>query len=235
MDSNQQQYYHNVLNTLEQIFNNQNTPIGGAAELFAQCVEKGGLIYGFGSGHSFGGALEIAGRAGGFVNTKALDQFHGLMGWYDGLKGSGDLFATLLNIQPNDCFVIISNSGNKPLHIELAKKVQEKGAKVIAITSLLSVKQNNNKPNVIDYADIVVDNFAPNGDCTITIADSDFITGPTSSIATAFIINNIVIKAISLLLERGIQPPVMRSVNQLGGKEYNEHLMETFKDRIFSL
>lgn len=235
MDIYQQQYYHNIISALEQIFTKQCNQINTAAEIFAQCVEKGGIIYGFGSGHSFGGALEIAGRAGGLVNTKALDQFHGLMGWYDGLSGAGDLFASLLNIQPNDCLVIISNSGNKPLHVELAKQVQKTGAKVIAITSLLSVQEASNKPNVINYSDVVLDNFSPVGDCSISIADSDFVTGPISSISTSFIINNVVIKAISLLLDRGIQPPVMRSVNQPGGKAYNESLIEKFRNQIFNI
>lgn len=235
MDINQQQYYHNVIATLGNIFNNQVAQIDAAAEIFAKCVESNGFIYGFGSGHSFAGAIELAGRAGGLINTKAIDQFYGLMGWYDGLSGSGDLFASLLNIKSNDCFVILSNSGNKPLHVELAKKIKEKGAKVIVITSLLSARQSNDKANIIDYADVILDNFSPIGDCTISIANDDFFTGPTSSISNAFIINNIVIKSISILLSRGITPPIMHSINKPGGKDYNENLISKFRDQIFGL
>ena len=196
MSPHQQQYYQHVLATLNQVFLTQSAEVEQAAALFAECVKANGIIHGFGSGHSFAAAVELAGRAGGLVNTKAIDQFYGPTGWFDSLKGIGDIFSGLLDLRESDCFVIISNSGTKPLHVELARKVKERGLKLVVITR---------------YA------------------------GAVSSLSAAFIINNVVIRCIEMLLEQGIAPPVMRSINLPGGKEYNDMLMSQYKERVFTL
>ena len=56
-----------------------------------------------------------------------------------------------------------------------------------------------------------------------------------TSLSAAFIINNVVIRCIEMLLEQGIAPPVMRSINLPGGKEYNDMLMSQYKERVFTL
>ena len=197
MSPHQQQYYQHVLATLNQVFLTQSAEVEQAAALFAECVKANGIIHGFGSGHSFAAAVELAGRAGGLVNTKAIDQFYGPTGWFDSLKGIGDIFSGLLDLRESDCFVIISNSGTKPLHVELARKVKERGLKLVVITR--------------------------------------YAGGPVSSLSAAFIINNVVIRCIEMLLEQGIAPPVMRSINLPGGKEYNDMLMSQYKERVFTL
>ena len=83
MSPHQQQYYQHVLATLNQVFLTQSAEVEQAATLFAECVKANGIIHGFGSGHSFAAAVELAGRAGGLVNTKAIDQFYGPTGWFD--------------------------------------------------------------------------------------------------------------------------------------------------------
>lgn len=234
MSPHQQQYYQHVLATLDQVFQTQSTAIEEAAALFARCVKANGIIHGFGSGHSFAAAVELAGRAGGLVNTKAIDQFYGPTGWFDSLKGIGDVFSGLLDLRESDCFVIISNSGTKPLHVELARKVKEQGLKLVVITSN-NGESPSTRESIRDFADVVLDNACPAGDCTLSMNNDNIMTGPVSSLSAAFIINNVVIRCIEILLEQGIAPPVMRSINLPGGKEYNDSLMRQYKERVFTL
>lgn len=234
MSPHQQQYYQHVLATLDQVFLTQSAEVEQAAALFAECVKANGIIHGFGSGHSFAAAVELAGRAGGLVNTKAIDQFYGPTGWFDSLKGIGDIFSGLLDLREADCFVIISNSGTKPLHVELARKVKEMGLKLVVITRY-SGESASTSESICDYADVILDNGCPAGDCMLSMDNGNIMTGPVSSLSAAFIINNIVIRCIEMLLEQGIAPPVMRSINLAGGKEYNDALMSQYKERVFTL
>jgi uncharacterized phosphosugar-binding protein len=232
MSPHQQQYYQHVLSTLGQVFQTQSAEVEQAAALFAECVKANGVIHGFGSGHSFAAAVELAGRAGGLVNTKAIDQFYGPTGWFDSLKGIGNIFSGLLDLRESDCFVIISNSGTKPLHVELARKVKEMGLTLVIITGGGAI---STRDSIRDYADVILDNGCPAGDCTLSMDNGNIMTGPVSSLSAAFIINNIVIRCIEILLEQGIEPPVMRSINLPGGKEYNDALMSQYKERVFTL
>lgn len=234
MSPNQQQYYQHVIATLDRVTLTQGNTIEQAATLFAECVKANGVIHGFGSGHSFAAAVELAGRAGGLVNTKAIDQFYGPTGWFDSLTGIGDIFAGLLDLREADCFVMISNSGTRPLHTELARQIKQQGLKLIVITRH-DPASTNSVESIRDYADVVVDNGCPAGDCTLNLDSGRIMTGPVSSLSAAFIINNIVLRCIEILLEQGIEPPVMRSINLPGGKEYNEALMKQYKERVFTL
>lgn len=45
-----------------------------------------------------------------------------------------------VDVRPNDVVVLISNSGRNPLPVEIALAAHEKGAKVVAITSLEASK-----------------------------------------------------------------------------------------------
>lgn len=232
MSDNQKQYFENVIATLENVYLNQSETISQAAEIFAETVRNQGIIYGFGSGHSFAASVELAGRAGGLVNTKALDQFYGHMGWLDAVEGTGDVFTRLIDLRENDSFVMISNSGTKPLHVELAKNIQEKGIKVIVIST---EPASQTSISIHHYADVIINNFSPKGDCTVSIDNDRIMTGPVSSISNAYIINSLVIKCIDILLQEGTEPPIMRSVNQPGGKAYNDSLLTKYRERVFTI
>lgn len=232
MGKYQTQYHQQVLETLNQVFLHEQESIQQAATLFADTVRAQGVIYGFGAGHSFAAAIELAGRAGGLVNTRALEQFYGHLGWLDALEGSGDVFSRLIDLRPDDCMVIISNSGTKPLHIELARAAHEKGVAVICLTS---GTQPTTGEGMRAYANVVIGNGSPLTDCTLSLDSGRLMTGPVSSISNAYIINSIVIETITMLLDQGIEPPVMRSINQSGGKEFNDALISQYRTRVFTV
>ena len=45
--------------------------IHAAALLISESIQKGGILQAFGSGHSYAGAIEVCGRAGGLIRAKS--------------------------------------------------------------------------------------------------------------------------------------------------------------------
>lgn len=234
-----EKFKSNIFSVIEKIDETQFEEIERAAEIFKSTVKNKGIIYAIGTGHSFAGAIEFAGRAGGFVNTRALDNFYGHSGWFENIEGVGDVFSSLLDLQPHDAFVIISNSGNKSLQVELAQKIKQLGIKIIAVVN--KGDANNATPKhssglkLADLADVVIDNCCFSGDCSIEIPASEVKVGPTSSIAVAYIANCISIRATELIIDAGISLPILKSINQPGGKEYNLSLLDEYKSRVFTI
>ena len=123
-----------VLRRLDTVLDGQEDALHQAATIFANTIERGGIIRAFGSGHSHANALEICGRAGGYIQTKVVRE--PAWGIYEMIDGVGDQFWLKLDLRPEDCLVVISNSGRNPLPIELAQHAQEAGVPVIAVTAL---------------------------------------------------------------------------------------------------
>ena len=194
------QFYARIDGILNQIQNEQRENIEKAANILTETVERGGIIQAFGSGHSFAAAIEVAGRAGGFVNSKAIKEFYGINGWFEVIEGVGDAFIRLVDQQQEDCFIFISNSGKNPLHIDMAKYVKEQGNKLIVVTNLNDSKNakslHSSGKKLYEFADVVLDNCGDPGDCAIDIPEYDMKTGATSSIAAAYLLNSVVLQAI---------------------------------------
>ena len=53
-----------------------------------------------------------------------------------------------------------------------------------------------------------------------------------SSIGTSVVIQGAMLRSMEVLLERGITPPIYKSQNIEGGREYNEALEAKYLDRL---
>ncbi|MEZ4682288.1 MAG: sugar isomerase domain-containing protein [Caldilineaceae bacterium] len=108
---------------------------------------------------------------------------------------------------PNDAFIIISTSGIRPVIVEMARGVKERGMPVIAMLSRNHCE--NAKPGhssgkkLIDYADIVLDNHCPQGDCIVEIDGLEWRTGPTSTVTGAMIMNMLRCEIAERLVAKG--------------------------------
>jgi len=141
-------YYDSTLTLLHRLKETQLGNIEKAAELCADRISKGGLIFLFGSGHSRMMTEEMTPRQGCFVGFVALVE-HSLSNHAE-IVGSNGLRAPLhlekfdgyaeeilksFKFGPNDAFIIISTSGIRPVIVESALGVKERGMPVIAIVS----------------------------------------------------------------------------------------------------
>lgn len=223
-----------VRELVDEIERTEMDAIEQAAQLFADAVMKGGIIQAFGSGHSNAGALEITHRAGGLIPTKNIKE--PADGAYESVEGVGSIFVKKVDIREEDVVVIISNSGRNPLPIELALGAKEKGAKIIAVTSVEAskrlVSRHSSGKNLYQVADVVLDNKIIEGDSTIKVEGLDTRVCGMSTITTATLLQAVTLRAVEIMLESGYNPPIYKSQNIDGGREYNESLEEKYLHRL---
>ncbi len=231
---------------IDQVVATQTATIRKAAEIIADSLANDGVIQAFGTGHSRAIALELAGRAGGLVPAHQL--------WVKDLVMYGksepdeildplverdpDLAKHILDlaeIHPADVFVIASQSGGNGSIVEMAILAKDRGHQVIAITSIehssrITSRHESGK-KLYELADVVIDNCGPYGDATLPLPTGG-ATAPTSTIASALIVQMLVAEICGLLLEAGETPPVMVSMNTPEGDRHNAALVDRYGARI---
>ncbi|WP_043631722.1 sugar isomerase domain-containing protein [Nonomuraea candida] len=239
-----QQYVDHITHLVRTI--PEDPEIDRAADLFTKALTGGGVIQAFGSGHSEAVAMEIAGRAGGFVPTNRLalrdivlygDAPRSELDRYD-LERDPAIARTILDlapVQPHDLFVIISNSGVNGVVVELATLVKERGHDLIAITSRAHgdavASRHPSGRKLADLADVVLDNRAPYGDSVLSLPDGG-ATGSVSTITSALLAQLVVTRTVAALLEAGEVPPVYLSANVPEGDAHNLRLEALYAGRI---
>lgn len=222
---------HELVNQVEET---QQETIEAAAVAVADCIEQGSLVQAWGAGHSLAGAMEIAHRAGGFIPTKKIVEPSG--GMYEGVENVGTAFIKRVDIRPGDIVFVISNSGRNPLCLDIALGAKKKGAKIIAITALEASKHLTPKhscgKNLYEVSDIILDNCVPEGDCAIDLDGYDSKICGMSMITTSVLVQAVTYRAAEILISRGITPPMYKSQNIDGGREFNEALEAKYSDRL---
>ena len=226
-----------VRELIDEVEKTQQDNIEAAAQAVAQCYLDGGIIQAWGSGHSLAGAMEVAHRAGGFIPTKRINEPS--LGAYEGIENVGTVFMKKVDVRKGDVVFIISNSGRNPLCLDIALGCQKKGGKVIAVTALEASKNLKSKhssgKNLYEVADIVLDNCTPEGDCCVDLDGFDGKICGMSMITTSVLIQAVTYRAAQILVEKGIIPPMYKSQNIDGGREFNEALEARYVDRMYRI
>ncbi len=209
---------------LDRIETEQMESIRRAAHILATVIKNEGIIHVFGTGHSHMMALELFDRAGGLAPVNPiLDS--GLMlhesaltsTLLERLEGYAPIVLKRYSLKPQDCMIIISNSGRNPAPIEAAIEAKRLGLPVIALTSLqqsktLSSRHSSGK-HLCDFADVVLDNLGVPGDAALTVDGLPYRICPTSTIVGASILESVVYYTVVELLREGIDPPLLTSAN----------------------
>ncbi len=226
-------YFSTIRLLNRDVIKKQDEAIKQAAKLVADAIEAGGILQAFGSGHSHGTALEVCGRAGGYIPSKNIST----RGIPEIVEGVGTEFMKAVDLRKEDVLIAISNSGRNPLGIEIAMEAKKRGAKVIVVTSYESSKRLTSKHSsgkkLYDMADVVLDNGAPDGDAAIEVEGLKSKAIGVSSVSGALLVQCVVLESIDMLLKRGIKPPVYMSMNIDGGPMYNEQLLSQYAHRIY--
>ncbi|EAP99698.1 hypothetical protein JNB_06004 [Janibacter sp. HTCC2649] len=220
----------------------------GAIDLLTECVRSNGVIQAFGTGHSEGFSMEIAGRAGGLIPTRRITLREVVL---VGGRDREDLFKPELErdptvveellahteIHPQDVFIIASNSGVNSSIVGMALALKERGHQVIAVTSLEHTRAVEPKhasgKRLSEIADVVIDNLAPFGDATLELAEGIKV-GAVSSLTATYIGQALTVGVVSKMVEAGEVPPVFLSANIPGGDEHNRVLQDLYGSRIKS-
>ncbi|MGH9530527.1 MAG: sugar isomerase domain-containing protein, partial [Terriglobales bacterium] len=217
-----------------------------ASRICAAAISRGGLVFLFGSGHSRMMVDEMIPRQGCFVGFYPLvelgvSNYSSIIGpnglrsalYLEKYEGYAEQILKSFQFGPDDAFIIISTSGIRPLVVEMAAGVKSRGLPVIALVSRSHCESacaaHASGKKLIDYADVVIDNLTPVGDCAVELDGLNWPTGPLSTVTGSVIINMIRCETARILLENG-HKPVMLPSHQFAKNESAEDQTEKFYD-----
>jgi len=239
-------FWQESFNVLERIRRTQAEAIRRTAFLCADCIEKNGVIQVYGTGHSRAIAMELAGRAGGLVPVNKID-LEDLALYADWPLArvrqpdierdleAGQVILNCYTIEPQDMFLIVSNSGTNAAIVEVAQRVKARGHLLIALTARAHTQQSASRhpsgKKLYEFADVVLDNCGPFGDALLDLPQGGKACS-ASSLAAVLIAQMLTAETIQQLIERGIEPPVFESYNVPGGMERGEQLLRRYAGRV---
>lgn len=234
-------YFNAIAHLLEKIESTQEDNLQAAADAAANALAQGGVIHTFGCGHSGSVALEPFHRSGCFVPVNAiLDP--GLMfqlGAHAGtalerLEGYAPVILARHELVPGDVLFVVSNSGRNPAGIDAVLYAKERGVKTVALTAAGAHTGSRSRHSsgllLKDAADIVLDNCAPANE---TALEADGLeVAPISTVAGCAVLHTVLYRAVKILQERGLEPPVYKSSNAANNDEWNTRLAKKYAQRI---
>jgi uncharacterized phosphosugar-binding protein len=219
----------------------EQASIAAASGVVAVTLQRDGLVYVFGSGHSHMFAEEAFYRAGGLARICPVLKPPYML--HEGATEStrlerepghaDDVLAGYQLDGDRDCMIVVSNSGVNALPVEVASTARDRGLPVIAITSVAyasSVQRPG--PRLHEVADIVVDNHCPPGDALVEVSPELPRMGPGSTVAGLFLLNSILLAAAGEQLAAGSTPEIYLSSNMPGAKERNAALTARLRPSI---
>ena len=238
-------YFDVCRETAEKVLRTQREALEKAAEAVADATEKKKSIFAFGASHAGLITQELFYRTGGLVTVNPI-RAPGMMldmtpitgtSKLERLEGYGKLILEGEKIGEGDLLILHSVSGRNAVAIDMAAEAARRGVKIIVLTNMntsrnVSSRHSSGK-KLYDYADILIDNCGEKGDAGLALEGLPEKAGPTSTVVGATILNAVAVRAMEILLERGIEPPVFISANLDGGDEHNARILEEYRDHIF--
>jgi uncharacterized phosphosugar-binding protein len=232
---------------LRRIRETQRESIAAAASRIAGAMAAGGALHFYDNGHCPG---EPIGRAGGLMAIHPISfsvsvshprpPQHPEPDKADDAEAlrrqeeNGRIAIERSHLGRGDCIIIMSVSGKNPVPVEMALRASERGAAVIAITSLAYSRavesRHSSGKRLFEVADVVIDNCGVPGDAILDIAGIEARAAPSSGIAGCYIVWALVSEVAARLVERGLTPSIYRSVNLPGGSEYNERVKKAYQE-----
>lgn len=233
-----ERFYEKIKEYLEEIVTTQQAAVKKGAEMMADRIADGRVIYCTGTGgHSQLLPSELFIRAGGLVQiypiynpalsfmlgptiSSVMERTPGYMGGI--IKRHG--------FSEGDLLIISTGYGINAVTIDACLSAQALGGEVLAITSDSHAlrlpaghpaRHPSNK-NLYEIADHFIDCKMPYGDAVLEFEGLDTKIAATSSILQFFCAEALVAETVEELLRRGIEPEIWKSSNVPGGDECND-------------
>lgn len=240
------QYFDTAIGLLTRVRDEESAAIAEAGALVADAVAGGARVFTFGAGHSSLPAQDVVYRAGGLALMNLLpvpgavgvDVMPAPLG--SALERVAGLAAAVLSTSPvraGDVLFVISLSGRNALPVEMAETARSLGAKVVGVTSVAYAGQTASRHSsgtfLRDHCDVVLDSKIAVGDAELAADGVPTRFASASTVVTSAIMQAVVASAVAGLAERGVTPPMLRSGNVDGGRDWNRQIMTEYGDRIF--
>jgi uncharacterized phosphosugar-binding protein len=241
-----EQYFDKTQDLLQEVRHSELPAIRRAAEMCATSIAQGGLVFLFGNGHSRMMCEEMTPRQGGFPGFVALVELalsnHAAIVGANGLRaplfleryeGYAEQILQSFHFGPHDAFIVISTSGIRPVVVEMASGARNRGLPVIALVSREHCQESppahSSGKKLIDFADVVIDNHCPPGDCVAEIEGIEWRTGPASTVTGALIINMLRCEVAERLVAKGMKPELLPSHQFVGNTDAEEQLKRFYE------
>ena len=231
-----------VFTLLDTLYDSQKDNIEAAAQAFKKCIEEGGVVHVFGSGHSVGLGIDIKNRIGALVPihimdmsdfvTKggvSLEEYTDKKNIFERKPGVASKLYDLYATKPQDIFIVISNSGINGVVVDIAKLAHDNGHEVIVVTSmkhtLAEEPRHPSGKKLYEFGTIVIDNCGPHGDALIE-TDGVAKVCSVSSICNNCIAQLMAARTVELLKEDGYELPILT-----GDEEHDEKVKKEYEGR----
>ena len=237
-------YLDAVIQLLQEVRETQSEAIEQAAQVISKAIQTDHLVYVFGAGHAGILAQELFYRAGGLVpicpilppglttDVRPIT----LTSRLERLPNFGAQVIAETPIEQDDVLIVHSVSGRNAASVEVAQGGKERGAFVMAVTSLeYSRSVQPRKPGMkrlFEVADLILDNRAPIGDALVEIPGMQQQVAPSSTVSGAAILNSVVARAVELIHQESGDAPVFMSANLDGGDEFNQRWLAHYGVRL---
>jgi uncharacterized phosphosugar-binding protein len=244
-------YIDKVFANINRVREEQADNIRKAAELMADAIADDKLInvYG-GGGHTTLVMGEMFFRAGGLSNINPIMET-GISVFNQALKylelercvNFGRSVMKYYDLQKDDVLIIFHNIGINAATIDAALEAQERGVKIIAVSSSYwqdempedhFIRHPSGK-NLFELADVCIDDYNPVGDAIVEVPGLETPIAPVSNVVDFTITHLLEIETVRQCIERGIVPPIWNSANAPGGDEKNAAYLKKYKPLVKSL
>ncbi len=216
-------YREGVVQALEGL-EAQREVLETAARWLSETLQRDGLLYVAGTGHSHMLAEEVFYRAGGLaavypILEPALMLHEGALrsSALERLEGLATLLLSDTDLGERDLLVIASNSGRNAFPVELALEAKRRGCKTVALTSFghsqAVTSRHSSGKRLFEVTDLVLDNGAPYGDALLELPGVAGRVGPVSSLTGIYLMNALTVRATELCAEAGFIPDIFESAN----------------------
>ena len=246
------EYFDRTIALLQAVRDTQLPQIAQAAEICANSIARGGLVFLFGAGHSRMMCEEMTPRQGCFVGFFALVELalstHASIVGTNGLRsalhlekyeGYAEEILKSFHFGPHDAFIVISTSGIRPVIVEMALGAKRRGMPVIGMVSRRHSEQSppahSSGKKLIDVADVVLDNQCPPGDCVLEIDGLEWRTGPVSTVTGSMIMNMVRCETAERLVAMGYKPVLLPSHQFIGNSSAEQQLERFYEEYRKSL
>lgn len=235
-------YFRRLYDIMETMLGTESVKIEAVALHMADSIAAGGIVHLFGSGHSHMVAEEVFHRAGSLMPLNPmLDPNLTLFGMVNATllertSGYARVIIGTHDIREGEVVIVASNSGVNPVPIEAVLEAKARGAHTVAVTSdrhyADAPSRHDSGQRLADVADITIDTHVPRGDAMVTIPGVEFPVGGVSTVLGTALINALVVETTHQLARRGIDPPVIPTMNLPGGDERMEQLVRDYGARL---
>lgn len=241
-----ERYFSEAAGLIARIESTQSGVIREAAGMMAEGVQRGGLVSLFGSGHSILPVMDAFPRYGSYPVFRPLTDLRlswsNVLGtggvrellWLERTEGYIQNFLGNYPFGDGDTLVAYSHGGLNAAAIEASLYARERGARVVAVTSVQNLDLNeathSSGKRLAEVADVVIDNCCLPADAVVDVEGWGPPVGATSTLAVIAITMAMVSELAAQLKERGLTFATFVSPNDTRfGPDHNAQVFAEYR------